>query len=472
LTDIVGKFFGLEDESQRAKHLAKIAALFMPFAALAFMMSTTFYSFYVATLLAGSNLNVGFALVGILASFAMAIQIAIDYPTGGVGDWIGQRWILALAYLCFAASFLLTWLSQWFPYFWFFMIIYFLSAVGAAMQSGAIASWFDNNYRAVAKDTERKAYSIAQGRMGMLFQISATAVLIPGAILATLFGRTFVFFFQAILCVLIGIASLILFRDFPEVAQNRPKRSISQYYGLLKDGLKFTFSTRYIGFYIVGLVLMASTITVWGNMILFYIYYNYLAYSDVAVALFRTILFGFGVLWIERAGVWTQNISTHKWIPRSNLLQTCGPLFYFAFAVITFFMLPVILPFPFMYFQFATILISIGFIITGIFSAASNILNQRLQLDLIPDRIRNGIYSLIPSLRLLFAIPQIIFFAWVMIQPQLAIHPQLPISVVLFGLGLISTFGLVILKRGLMKAPKVEPSEEETPLGPIPSEIP
>lgn len=472
MTDIVGRFFGLEEESQRAKHLAKVAAIFMPFAALAFMMSTTFYSFYVATLLAGSNLNIGFALVGILASFAMGIQLAIDYPTGGIGDWIGQRWILALAFLCFGASFLLTWLSPVFPYFWFFLIIYFLSAVGAAMQSGAIASWFDNNYRAVTEDPERKAYSKAQGRMGMLFQISATAVLIPGAILATFFGRTFVFFFQAILCVLIGVSALILFRDFPEVAQNRPKRSLSQYYTLLKDGLKFAFSTRYIGFYLIGLVLMTSTITVWGNMILFYIYYSYLAYSDVAVALFRTILFGFGILWIERAGVWTRNLSTHKWIPRSRLLQTCGPIFYFAFTIITFFMLPVILPFPFMYLQFATILISAGFIITGIFSAWSTILNQRLQLDLIPDRIRNGFYSLIPSLTLLFAIPQIIFFAWVMVQPQLAVHPQLPISVVLFGLGVISTVGLIILKYGLSKAPKIAPTEEEPPIGPIPTEIP
>jgi MFS family permease len=476
MVDMVGKFFGLEEESDQVKHLAKVAAVFMPFAALAFTMSTTFYSFYVAITLAPGDLYLGFALVGILASILMAIQLLMDYPTGGIGDWIGQRWILASAFLCFALSFFLTWMSQFFPFLWFFILIYIISAIGAAQQSGAIAAWFDNNYRAVAKDRDRKAYSIAQGRMGMLFQISSTVVLIPGAILATFMGREFVFLLQAILCVFIGISSLILFRDFPEVVANRPKRSVKAYYGILKDGLKFAFSTRYVAFYIIGSVLMASTIIVWGNMILFYIYYSYLSYSDVAVALFRTILFGVGVIWIERAGVWTRNLKTEKWIPRMQLLQTCGPIFYFAIAFIAFFMLPVVLPFPFMYLQIPTILICISFILSGIFSGASNILNQRLVLDMVPDKIRNGIYSLFPSLTFVFAVPQMVLFAFVLTAPQLSLLPQLPLVVVLCGLGVFSSIGLIILKLGLQRAPELPPAKseplpvEEIPSGPLPTE--
>ena len=476
MSDLIGKFFGLQEESDRVKHIAKVAAVFMPFAALAFTMSSTFYSFYVATTLSPGDLYLGFALVGILASIMMAIQLTMDYPTGGIGDWIGQRWILASAFLCYALSFFLTWMSQFFPFFWFFILIYIISAIGAAQQSGAIASWFDNNYRAVAKDFERKAYSIAQGRMGMLFQISATAVLIPGAVLATFMGREFVFFIQAILCMFIGVSSLILFRDFPEVVANRPKRSLKAYYGILKDGLKFAFSTRYVAYYIIGSVLMSSTIIVWGNMILFYIYYTYLSYSDVAVALFRTILFAVGVIWIERAGVWTRNLKTDKWIPRVQLLQTCGPIFYFVIAIIAMFMLPVVLPFPFMYLQIPTMLICLGFILSGIFSGATNILNQRLVLDLVPDKIRNGIYSLFPTLTFIFAVPQMVFFAFVLTSPILTVLSQLPLVMVLCGLGVISLIGLIILKIGLQEAPEVPPVEggplpvEEIPSGPIPTE--
>ncbi|MFW9831861.1 MAG: hypothetical protein ACFFD8_08800, partial [Candidatus Thorarchaeota archaeon] len=190
MTSWVGRFFGLEEESDRVRHLAKVAALFMPLAAFAFMMSTTFYSFYVAITLVGTlpqNLPLGFALVGILASISMGVQLVLDYPTGGIGDWIGQRWVLLVAFAGYTLTFTLTAISPWFPSFWFFIIIYVIQAIASAFQSGAIAAWFDNNYRAAAQDPERKAYSVAQGRMGMLFQISSTAVLIPGAILATLF---------------------------------------------------------------------------------------------------------------------------------------------------------------------------------------------------------------------------------------------------------------------------------------------
>lgn len=455
MTGWLDRFFGLEEESDRVRHLAKVAAFFMPIAALAFMMSTTFYSFYVATTLVGplpGDLPLGFAFVGILASIAMAVQLVLDYPTGGIGDWIGQRWILLAAFSGYALTFMLTAISPWFPYFWFFVIIYVTQAIASALQSGAIAAWFDNNYRAAAKDPERKAYSVAQGRMGMLFQISATAVLIPGAILATLFTYEFVFWLQASLCVVMGVSALIVFRDFPEVVENRPKRSLRTYYVVLKDGLKFAFSTRLVALYIIGAVLMTSTITVWGNMILFLLYYSYLSYSDVAVAIFRTVIFALSVLWIERAGIWTRNLTPPKWIPRARFLQTCGPLFYFAFALVVLFLPPLVLPFPLMFFQLPTLIIILGFILSGLFSAFNNILTQRFLLDLIPDKIRNGIYSLFPTLTLIFAVPQILFFAWLL--------PIYYMPVVLCGLGIISLVGLLILRIGLRSAPEVTPIKE------------
>ncbi len=442
----------------------------MPLGAMAFMMSTTFYAVFVATTLLPPplyQLKDGLAFVGILASVSMLTQCLLDYPTGGFGDWIGQRWILATSFLFFATAMVLTALVRVIPFvslFMLFVLIYVLQAFGGAFQSGAIAAWFDTNYRAVAKDPERKAYSVAQGRMGMLFQIFATATLIPGAILAIFIQREGVFLFQAFLCVVLAIGSLILFRDYPEVVENRPHRSLRNYYSLLKDGLKFTVSSRYVFFFIIGTVLMTSTITVWGNMLLWLIYYSYL-YDDLAVAIFRTVLFAFGVLWIERAGVWTRGFSTSKWIPRSRLFQTCGPVFYFIIAAIIFIFpaTTIIVPFPLMYLQLSTILICVGFIISGIATAFSNILNQRLFLDFVPDRIRNGIYSLLPTLTLLLAVPQALFFA-----PILFTINEVP---VLIGLGLISLVGLLLLTFGIRAAPVPEETTAEPPISVPPEDI-
>lgn len=450
MTNRIARFFGVENESKRIHYLAKVTAAWMPLAALAFTMSSTFYSIYVATLLFPADIIVGFAFVGILAAISMGAQIVLDYPTGGIGDWIGQRWILAASYATFSLVFALTAIGVLFPNFWFFIIVYILTAAAAALNSGALMAWFDNNYRVAAKDPERKAYSKAQGRMGMVFQTAATVVLIPGAILAVIIAPTGVFLVQAGLCFILCIASVFVFRDSSEVIENRPKRSLRSYFSILKEGLLFSVSSRLVLFFLIGTVLISSTVLVWAEMILFLIYWEYLGQNIVAIAVFRTLLFGVGVLWIERAGIWTRNLDPAKWIPRSRALQTCGPLFYFLFAAIYFFMPPlgIFIPFPFMYIQLATLIICLGFILTGVFSSFNNILNQRLLLDLIPDKVRNGIYSLIPTLTLIFAVPQFILFV-----PVLIIYGPV---VVLCGLGVVSIIGVIITKLGLQDA-KVEP---------------
>ncbi len=416
----------------------------MPLGAASFMMSTTFFAVFVAESLVGPALylTLGMALVGQLALVGSIVQLVFDYPTGGIGDWIGQRWILLTAFLCFAAS---TFLTAFATTYIDFILVYVLSALGAAQQSGAIAAWFDGNYRAVAKDPDRSAYSVAQGRMGMLFQISATVSLIPGAVLADLITRQGVFYLQSIICIILGIGSLVLFRDFPEVAENRPKRSLRAYYSLLKEGLKFTVSSRFIFFYIIGSVLFFSAINVWGSFILMIVYYSYL-YEQKGVAIFRTIIFAFGILWTERAGVWTRKLSPRRWIAVLRYLQICGPFFFIGVAAIFVFMPPTPgIPFPFMFLQLPTILVCLAFILGGLFGSAANLLVQRLLLDMIPDRNRNSLYSLFPTLTLLLATPQLILFSGLL--------PAFGIVSVLVGLCLVSVLACVLVAYALRKIP-------------------
>jgi hypothetical protein len=291
--------------------------------------------------------------------------------------------------------------------------------------------------------------------MGMMFQISATVSLIPGAVLADLITRQGVFFLQGIICIIMGISSLFLFRDFPEVADNRPKRSLRAYYSLLKEGLKFSVSTRFIFFYIIGSVLFFSAINVWGSMILMIVYYSFL-YEQKSVAIFRTIIFAFGILWTERAGVWTRNLSPRRWIAVFRYLQICGPFFFIGIAAIFIFMPPVPgIPFPFTFFQLPTILVCIAFILGGLSGSAANLLVQRLLLDMIPDRNRNSLYSLFPTLQLVLAIPQLLFFSIVL--PMLP--PPYGSIMVLAGLTCVSMIACVSVAYALRKIP------EETLMG-------
>jgi hypothetical protein len=55
---------------------------------------------YIAESLGNGDYFAGLTLVGFLAIIQMAIQTALDYPTGALGDWIGQRYVIASALLC------------------------------------------------------------------------------------------------------------------------------------------------------------------------------------------------------------------------------------------------------------------------------------------------------------------------------------------------------------------------------------
>jgi MFS family permease len=58
------------------------------------------------------------------------------------------------------------------------------------------------------------------------------------------------------------------------------------------------------------------------------------------------------------------------------------------------------------------ILLFLLFISLNMFGAIAGILTQRVMLDVIPNRIRNSMYSLQPTLVMLLSMPLIAFFGW------------------------------------------------------------
>ncbi|MFW9797983.1 MAG: hypothetical protein ACFFE2_13160, partial [Candidatus Thorarchaeota archaeon] len=222
----------------------------------------------------------------------------------------------------------------------------------------------------------------------------------------------------------------------------------------------------FVKWFIIGGTLVTSVIIVWGNLILFPFYFLYLI-TDVGVASFRTILFVPGVISEERSGVWSRRFDQKTWIPRFRLIQTCGFLFFMLLAVVMLvfppvtegaIMIEILLPFTDVVllelpqrFIIPIILLLFTFVITGLMSRIANVLSQRLLLDVIPNRIRNSVYSLIPTVSMILALPQIAIIGFT-IQ-----YLGFPISLMICAL--ISLIGVLMIQKGL-SYPVPTPEEE------------
>jgi MFS family permease len=454
----ITSYFGLSDDKPHVIRLTSIAISLSTLMQATIAISTTFYLIFVAEALGNGDFIVGMTLVAVLVVIQMTVQTTFDYPTGVIGDWIGQRYILATAFLTYAAAFYTVSLVTSTTPIGLLVLVYVLMGFASSQQSGALGSWFDNNWRvAMPEDEGRKQYGVLQGKWGMISWLTNVLILIPGGILATVFARAWVFQVQSVLCVVIAIASWRLVRNLPEAEQNRQtKPNIGEYVSLLREGVTYLFSSQYVKYLLLGSMLVNSVIAVWGNLILFPMYYTYLV-SDVAVASFRTIVMVPLVVYSERSGIWAKRYDPEKWIPRFRFIQTCGAVFFWVFAVLMIVfqpppanspMIDYILPgtdILLLRVPVASLvpvfLMVVMFFIGGAFLQLGGVLTSRVFVDAIPNRVRNGVYSLFPTVVLIFAIPQIAFFGWLI--------PLLGISTTLFLCGCISTIGVLMIRKGL-----------------------
>ncbi|MFX1540957.1 MAG: hypothetical protein ACFFBX_09285 [Promethearchaeota archaeon] len=493
------RMLGFTEPSPKATRLASVVLLLGSAWSIAFQISTTFWMISIAETLGGGDYLVGMAMVGLLVIIRIVVQTLLDYPTGAIGDWIGQRWIIASALICYSISFWLTAIatSGVAVPFWIFIIIYALMGLGASQESGAMPAWFDNNYRvAMPNDTERKQYGVFWSRAGMVFQLISTLVLIPGSFLALLQGRSWVFQIQSIIFIFLAVLALIFIRDLPGVRKQEEQRTGFREYGrLLKDGVRFMGSSKFVTFTMAGEMLLWAIGIVWWEILLFPLYFSYLL-SDVAVSTFRTSMFAPMVISAERSGVVSQRFDLVKWIPRLRLIQFGSFAFFMGLMAIPIIFPPpvglvqfitVYIPFttmPFMILPLASIvpivLIWVLFVGTDTIGRITEVLNGRVMLDVFPNRIRNCMYSLRPTVAFLLSIPLIFIISQLL--------PFVGFPLVFAIAAAVALTGAVLVRKGFQHPiPKDESIEEvlrevedeipEIPRAgipelPIPAEIP
>jgi hypothetical protein len=85
-------------------------------------------------------------------------------------------------------------------------------------------------------------------------------------------------------------------------------------------------------------------------------------------------------------------------------------------------------------------LIFATFVSTSFFGGFAEILTQRVLIDVIPNKIRNSMYSLFPTLATIFAIPQIAVFGWLI--------TIIGFPLTLASCGVISFLGVVLIIHG------------------------
>ncbi|MFX1509260.1 MAG: hypothetical protein ACFFBR_03045 [Promethearchaeota archaeon] len=476
------RMLGFTEASPKATRLASVVLLLGSAWSIAFQLSTTFWMISIATVLGGGDFLLGMAMVGILVIIRIVVQVVLDYPTGGLGDLIGQRWILASALICYAIAFWLTAYAVAVVYvpFFVFVVIYALMGLGASQESGAMPAWFDNNYRvAMPNDKDRKQYGVFWSRAGMVFQLISTLVLIPGSLLAFVLGRYWVFQLQAVFFVFLALLALVLIRDFPGARKKESERAGFREYGrLLKDGIRFMGSSRFVTFTMVGEMLMWAIGIVWWEILLFPLYFGYLL-SDIAVSAFRTSMFAPMVVAQERSGIVSQRFDPKKWIPRLRFIQFGSIAFFMGLVAITaIFPLPtpaaqfitLFIPFtvlPFMVLPIVSIipvvLIWVVFVGTDVLGRMAEVLSGRVMLDVFPNRIRNCMYSLRPTIAFLLSIPLIFVISQLL--------PIFGFPIVFFIAAMVALTGAILIRKGFSyPIPKDESIEEL--LGEVSDEVP
>lgn len=199
--------------------------------------------------------------------------------------------------------------------------------------------------------------------------------------------------------------------------------------------------------------------TVWWSMILFPLYFGYTG-SDGGASLFRFTAWILGLPSVYFAANLAAKLDI-KWIPRLHFIHT-----------IMFFPLFILLTFSFTIgenrFEPIAIVLTLAiFSITVIFENIAGLLEQRIFLDAVPDKNRNSIYSLVPTMILIASAPMAI------IGGYLIVNFGVPVTLICLGLlGLVaSTFSFIAIHLMTADKPAI-PDEPKVRIAGVPSDEP
>ena len=335
----------------------------------------------------------------------------LDFPTGNLGDAVGYKTILLTGYIfqIIAVPFLLfddriknspLGLTSIFAANLVFMIIY---AIGTSQESGALEAWLDNRYRVMSDDdSNREMYKHFQAKAGLIHNVMSILGFVLGGAIATLFSRKVVF--SLFLLLLITTLVIILVKLTTDVAPEE-KISTRSYLRRIQESFGIFLKTPVLLTYFLGIAFMwAANASVWYIFLLFKLYLEYTG-SDAGAGGLRGIVYLSGLFWqILVIRVIHRFKKAYLWVFLSAFISN---VIFFSLVLIYYQTVP---PGKFSLFAIAGFLLI--YQIPVAWEALQGTLQQRINLDLIPDEYRNSLYSLLPTLAQLFGVPFVFAAGW------------------------------------------------------------
>ena len=345
--------------------------------------------------------RIGYSKTSLLLAIRFLTQAVIDYPTGALGDWIGHKRVIFIAYISHSFTFVLLGSLLFFSpsnIVIYLIFISILQSFSLAQESGALQSWFDNGYNEIAKanDPEKEIYSGVFGKTQILGSVIGIFTIMIGGLIAEIWSREILFLFQACVTLFIAFIGYRAMTGFAE--KEKPILTLTNYQKMLTNGIKVAIKSRKIFFLSITYILITIFITTWGALFLFPIYFGYSG-SDQQMASLRTVIFALG-LPISILGVMlAKKLKPEKWIP---IL-----LFFFStvwIALYSYIFTKYPLPLTEAEASFnlsAIVFVVIAALYLRFLAVIFLTLYQKLMVELIPDEHRNSYYSLIPTIGVL-----------------------------------------------------------------------
>ena len=366
------------------------------------------------------------------------INALLDYPTGILSDKLGQKAILIASVSSYAISyFFLSTATNYSE----LLIAATFFAIGSSQQSGALETWFDNNYRSKTEksDSDRAIYRGIIARFRVIVDLCGGVMIVVGGIIATTFSRNLVFQIQVILMLLISVMIFFFVRNFPEV-----KSSVNYKSMRFLAGLRTVLKSKVLIFIVIAEVFYFASLMTYGTLLLFPIYFGFTG-TDAGASLFRFVLFVVGsvILWAIAYRIRRMNLKVMFVV--FHILHTL--IFYLGM-----FFLLIVFPIRDELNWVAILWFGMLIAITHTMRVIINIFLQSIILDLIPDKVRNEIYSLVPSCAFLVGAPLVlvsgtVIESWTAIQFSIVPNIEFVITgqaILMLFLGAIAVISTLI----------------------------
>ena len=387
--------------------------------------------------------------LGIVIAIQLLVGGILDYPTGAFADKFGHGKILFTAYICIIPGGLILIFQRTF---YGVIFAFTLIAIGRSQESGALDSYFDNQYNLGSSnfDKENQLFGAFKSRVQTVNYLVAGIAFISGGLVATWIGRRFLIFLHVV------FSGITLFLVVKLIGLHKPESDDEEPMNVFShalSGLRFMFSKSSITLFFIGVSLVfAANGAIWYSQLLFPYYYGYSG-SDFMTGVLRSVNFILGTMMVLLVPKMSKKIVNERfWF---IVALTYANTFFFLLTYMYYILVP-----PTQTFILSSFIGVIAlFFMIGFGDVLTSILLNRIQLEIVPNKIRNSIYSLFTSLITLLGVPMAILGGWIV--TQLGFDYGILSAFLLSGIGIIlASIGAYYLDLGKYGSEKLPTKSE------------